>query len=160
MQKLDGLPSMENDMSKIARIPVSPNRVGWPGFASWLRVTHPGAYKAVALRLARDGDLNGLGIVAPTTDPVSTAAATPSMWDKLSATIRDILPQAVQVYSQKKILDMQIKRAEQNLPLYDTAALADASSVKVGVDQSTRNTGLIIAAVVGAALILPKLLRR
>lgn len=160
MTKLDGLPSMENDMSKIARIPVSTRPMGWPGFASWLRATNPTGYKAIAMRLRGDYELQGLGIVAPTADPVATAAATPSLWDKLSSTVRDVLPQLVTAYSQKKILDAQIRRAELGQAPLDTAALADATSIKVGADPATRNTALLIAGGLGLVFLGSKLLGR
>lgn len=146
-------------MSKIARIPVSTLPMGWPGFAQWLRATHPPIYRAVARRIAGDAQLNGLGLVAPAADPVAAAASNPSNWDKLSAFVRDVVPQALQVYSQKKVLDLQLKRVEQGLAPYDTAALADMSSVKVGVDPGTRNTGLIIAGILAAAFVGSKLLK-
>lgn len=140
---------------KLARLPISTDLRGPPGLVRWLRTVHPRVYVALQERVG-----NTLGLVAPTDDPVATAAANPSTGQMIVNTIKDLSTVLLPLYQQNKLLDLQIKRAQQNLPLYDTAALADATSLRVGVDSATRNTGLWIAGGLGAVLLLGMLMRR
>lgn len=127
---------------KIARIPVS-SEAGVPALVRWVKRTHPGIYMELDRKMRRQ--LFGLGLVAPAGDNVQAAAAQPSMWANLTSTLKELVAVAAPVYQQKKIFDMQIKRAEAGQQLLDTSAISDISSVKVGIDSSTRNTALWLA---------------
>lgn len=148
-------------MSKIARLPISTTRVGLPGLIKWVQATHPQVYHAVASRLAVANQLQGVGILDPSTDPVSAAAtSSPGIGAQILDTIKQLIPVAAQTYQQQKLFDLQVKRAQQNLPLYDTSAIADGSAFRVGVDSSTKNTALMIAGLGAAALLLFAVIKR
>jgi hypothetical protein len=146
-------------MSKIARIPVSNLPRGVPGFVKWARATHPDVYRAVGARLAMS-NLRGLGITAPTADPVATAAANPSWGQTILSTFKELATVALPIYQQNKMFDLQLKRAQQGLAPLDTAAIQDSSALRVGVDSATRNTGLMIAGAAVLGLLGFALLRR
>jgi hypothetical protein len=146
-------------MSKIARIPVSSLPPGPVGFVKWLKVAQPPIYRAVAARFAARG-VSGLGLDAPTADPVVAAAAKPGIGQQILDTVKDLVQVGLPLYQQNKLFDLQLKRAQAGLAPLDTAALADASALRVGVDSGTRNTGLIIAGVAAAALLGFALLKR
>jgi hypothetical protein len=133
---------------KVARIPVSSGPKGVPGFVAWVRAAHPTIYRQLAMRL-RGAQLNGLGLVGPSlataADPVAVAAAQPSMAQTILSTVKDLVSVGLPLYQQNKIFDLQLKRAQAGLAPLDSSALADISSVRVGVDAATRNTGLMIA---------------
>lgn len=135
---------------KIARIPVS-SEAGVPALVRWVKRTHPGIYMELDRRM--QGQLMGLGLVAPAGDNVKAAASQPSMWANITSTLKELVAVAAPVYQQKKIFDMQIKRAEAGQQLLDTSAISDISSVKVGMDASTRNTALWIAGALALAFI-------
>lgn len=140
---------------KLARIPVSDLPRGAPGLVRWIKRAHPRVYAALQERVG-----GTLGLVDPASvDPVAAAASNPSTGQMIVNTIKDLVAVGLPLYQQNKLLNLQIKRAEQNLPPLDTAAIADASAFRVGVDASTRNTGLMIAAGLGGVLLLGMLLR-
>lgn len=149
---------------KIARIPINNDLpVGIPGFVRWLRVAQPAVHRALALRLSNASRLNGLGLVGPTaTDAsiVNAAADKPGLAQTIVNTVKDIASTVLPLYQQKKLFDMQLSRAAAGQPMLDAAQLSDASSVKVGVDAGTRNTGLIIAGVLAGGFVLSRLLGR
>ena len=149
---------------KIARIPVADLPRGLPGFVRWLRTAHPNIHRAVGARLAASNQLNGLGLVLPGTDPVAAAAdnaaQNPGVTQTILNTVKELVSVGLPLYQQNKLFELQIKRAQQNLPPLDTQAISDASALRVGVDSGTRNTGLIIAGVGAAALLGYALLRR
>lgn len=147
-------------MSKIARIPISTGPAGVPGLVRWIKRSHPGVYLELGRRLQSAAELNGLGIVAPVADPVQAAVAKPSMWANITNAVKDIVAVGLPLYQQNKLFSLQVKRAEAGQPLLDPAAISDISSVKVGVDSATRNTGLLIVGGVAAVFLLSKLLRR
>lgn len=145
---------------KLSRVSAGSRTTGWSGFSNWLQAKHPQVYREVSRRLTNSGALSGLGFAAPVSDPIVAAAQNPSLLDKITSTIKDVVAVALPAYQQKKIIDVQLARAKQGLDPLNLNELSDLSSVKVGVDSSTRNTGLIIAGVLAAVLIVPKLLRR
>lgn len=146
-------------MSKIARIPLSDGPPGVPGLVRWIKRSHPGVYMELARRLQGAVELHGLGITAPTADPVQAAVAQPSLWQNITNTVKDIVAVGLPLYQQNKIFALQVKRAEAGQPLLDPGAISDISSVKVGVDSATRNTGLLIVGGLGLLWLVPKLLK-
>lgn len=98
-------------------------------FADWLKTSNPDVYEAV-MRSRPDillpefamAGLGGLSDVATDTTPSTD-------WGKLAS---DFLTPLFGVYTQKSLLDINIKRAEQGLPpLTDTSALAPSVNVNL-----------------------------
>jgi len=102
-----------------------------------------------------DYQLDGLAAADTATKPVEKA-----WYEKLL----DLSGPLLQTYQQKKILDLQLERARNNLPPLDTDALA--TKVKVEIDASSAITGALskmavpISIGVAAIFILPKLIGR
>ncbi len=142
-------------MSKIARLPISSTQRGVPGLVRWIKQTHPRMYADLRDRM----DNYGMGLDAPS-PTLAVAAAQPSTAQTILNTVKELLPGALSMYQQNKLFDLQIKRAQQNLPLVDTSAIADASALRFGVDSSTQNTVMIAVGVGAAALLGFALLRR
>jgi len=145
-------------VSKI-RIPVSTLPVGVPGLVRWVKYAHPAIYQKLGARIERNLALQGLGLVAAK-DTVTAAAATPGLGAKIVGALKDLISVGLPLYQQQKVFDLQLKRAAQNLAPLDTAALSEISSVKVGIDAPTRNTGLLVVGGLAAALVGYKLLTR
>lgn len=159
---LDGLPSEERTMSKIARIRVSTLPVGIPGLVEWVKYAHPRVYREFAMRLHDADRVHGLGLVAlpsaSLTAVSQAAAAQPGMAQTIVNTLKDIAATALPLYQQQKLFDLQLKRAANNLAPLDTSTISDISSVKVGIDSNTKNTLLMVAGVGGGILLLSKML--
>lgn len=144
---------------KIARIPVSTLPPGVPGFVQWVKRVHPHVYRAVGNRLAVMNQLQGFGLLDPSKDPVVAAAEKPGVGQQALDIFKQVVEVGIPLYQQQKLFDLQLARARQNLPPLDTTAIADASALRVGVDTGTRNTGLMIAGVLGVAILGFALLR-
>lgn len=148
-------------MSKIARIPVSSGPKGVPGLVRWIKAVHPSIYNGLAQRLATTQVLNGLGLVDSSLTALPTAAADsgkPGIAQTIVNTVSELAKVALPLYQQQKLFDLQVKRAQAGQPMLDASSLSDLSSVKVGVDSSTRNTllygGLALAGVFVALKLL------
>jgi len=76
-------------------------------FVEWLKENDPAIYVVVKKRLEMEKAKNGLGNADETR---------PSIWQTITQTIKDVAPTLVQLPFQKKLLDAQMKRAEQGLP--------------------------------------------
>lgn len=76
-------------------------------FVQWLKENDPALYVVVKKRLEMEKAQNGLGNVDE---------QKPSIWQTITQTIKDVAPTLVQLPFQKKLLDAQMKRAEQGLP--------------------------------------------
>lgn len=145
---------------KIARIPVSTGPKGIPGLVRWIKATHPPIYMGLAQRLSTRGVLNGLGIADSSLTALPTTAADsgkPGIAQTILNTVSELVKVGLPLYQQQKVFDMQLKRAAAGQPMLDTAAVADLSSVKVGVDSATRNTGLMIVGGLAGGFLLYKL---
>lgn len=149
-------------MSKIARIPVSNLPPGVPGLVRWIKRTHPVVYRALDSKVRAVAAMHGLGVADPNAAPGTAIAAadTPGWGATILNTVKELLPTAISTYQQKKVFDLQLRQAAAGKPPLDINALSDASALRLGVDSSTRNTGLIIAGVGAAALLGFALLRR
>ena len=94
-------------------------------FVSWLKREMP---KVWALAKARVGEapagLSGLG-----------QNETETWWQKLTGTVANIGQSVLAYQTQKELLDIQLKRAEQGLPPIETAQYQP--TVRVGVDPET-----------------------
>lgn len=76
-------------------------------FINWLETNDPALYVVIKKRLEIERSKNGLGNVDQTQ---------PSIWQTITQTIKDVAPTLVQLPFQKRLLDAQMKRAEQGLP--------------------------------------------
>lgn len=101
-------------------------------FADWLKVSNPDIYEAVMQSrpdiLMPEFAIAGLGglsdVAQPTTDTIPITD-----WGK---TTIDFLSPLIGVYSQKQLIDVNVKRAEQGLPpLTDTSAFAPTINVNL-----------------------------
>ncbi len=70
-----------------------------------------------------------------------------------------IMSSLTATYQQKQLLDIQIDRARQGLPPMDMSGYTGLG-VNVGVSEGTRQTALIVVAVLAGTYLLPKLLGR
>lgn len=75
----------------------------------------------------------------------------------------DALARVAQTYlladSQRRLLNIQLQRAEQGLPPLNSAQYGIGASVNVGVAPDTQKTLLIGLGILAAVLVLPKLIR-
>ena len=104
-------------------------------FIEWLNAKDPMilrlAKKRYDIKLQRAGvnGLAGLGEDAP--------AKKPSFWETLAETAKSVLPSLVTMPLQKKILDIQIKRADQGLPPLDAAQYVAPIKIQADVSPET-----------------------
>lgn len=149
---------------KILRFPVADLPKGLPGFVRWMKSAHPQVHRAVAARLAANNLLGDLGLTLPGEDPVvnmaDASATKPGIGQQIVNVISDIAKVGLPIYQQQKIFDLQLARMKAGQQPLDTQAISDASALRFGVDSGTKNTGLIIAGILGAAVLGFALLRR
>lgn len=142
---------------------------GIKGYMAWIQSKNPRLFR-VAMERVRNPSLAGLGFsgdAGQVAEAAATAApTTPSVAQKL----RDILLAAGQTYltveqvrAQQKVLDMNLKRAQQglapldvNLPQYGFTG----ASASVGLESGTQKFLLLALAAAGAFYLIPKLIRR
>jgi len=87
--------------------------------------------------------------------PLPTSAASSSIIDTIQQAAAAFLP----LVTQQKLLNINIDRASKGLPPIDTAAYESASQgLNVGINRSTQNTFLMLAAGLGGIFLLSKLL--
>lgn len=68
---------------------------------------------------------------------------------------------ALQIYNQQRLSNINLSRARQGLaPIEAQSVPGLVPTVQVGVDPATRNTGLLVAASIGGAIVLALLMRR
>lgn len=143
------------------------NTTGMKGFLLWLKSAQPRVYNEYTRRM--HAQLAGFGdTTSEIGDPavLATAAPAPASW---VTNIRDILLGASQVYlaktqldTQKKVLDMQLQRAQQGLAPLDINPATYGLQPTVGVGVSNDTKQLLIWGGVGLAAVylLPKLFGR
>lgn len=122
---------------------------GREGFFQWLRDTYPAVYARAGQYVST---LEGLG-----DDTVPTSPTNSDNWASQLATA---LPALASAYNQQRVISLQIDRAKQGLQPLPIDQYTGDASFKAGVDTSTQKTLLMVAGIIGAALILPALLRR
>lgn len=150
-------------------------------FMQWLANEHP----QIASRAASDSGMGMLGEFLPSylTPPKSTdtrteyvtkagavvKSSTPSpatvtqqdnWWQGAVRNISDAIPQLATSYYQTKAISANMRRAEQGLPPVDYSASGPTVNVKAQADPAIMRTVLLAAGVIGAALVLPKLIGR
>lgn len=135
------------------------NARGTKGFLEWMRSNLPRTYAGVKNEFSRVTRLQGLGLIP---DPITTASETApsSSWAK---TLQEVAQVAAQVYltkeqvqAQNRVLNMQLQRAQQNLPPLDINLSQfglPQPSMNVGMDPDTKQF-LMIGGIAAAALFL------
>lgn len=152
--------------------PKAPPRAYPPGIKgvfAWMSARNPQLHSRV-LAVMKSPQMAGLGITSDSAE-VTVAAATPapaspSVLDKL----QQMLTSAGQLYltneqlkQQKKILDMQLQRAQAGLPPLDIDVTKyGLPGPQIGVGLNPQTQTLLIWGAVGLAAVylLPKFLRR
>lgn len=142
------------------------NPRGLRGFFAWIKTTQPRIADAVLAKLGRTSTLAGLGIAAPEAVTTSEKPAAPSTIDK----IKDMILGASQAYlsieqmkAQKKVMDLQLSRAQAGLPPADINMESYGlvgPSVSVGLSPTTRKVLIYGGIGLAAVYLLPKFLRR
>lgn len=129
-------------------------------FLDWMRLRFPAVYEQ--LPIPSD---TGLGLTPLQSAPVS--AAEPSKFNKILSSISSIFTGYTQYRTQKKILDTQLKRASMGLPPLSTGQYAPTMRIAVQPSEaitrslkSGMNVILIGGALLGAFILLPRLLKR
>lgn len=153
-------------MSKIAFInPTRGGARGTKGFLSWLRDKAPHYYRPV-MQEFQNGQLSGLGLVGP--GETEAASETP-LPKSVGDTIKDIIAGLSTAYltktqadAQKKVLDLQIKRAQAGLlPLdIDLQSYTSGPTVNVGMSPEVKQMLIYGGIALAVVILLPKLLKR
>lgn len=140
---------------------------GMRGLFMWMAARQPRLHGKVLARI-RESSLSGMGDTEATlassvtteTGPVNTG---------LADRIKDILLGVSQAYltneqmkMQKKVIDIQIARAQAGLPPIDIdmSKYGVGPQATVGISQDTQRLLLWVAAGLGAVYLVPKLLKR
>lgn len=137
---------------------------GTKGFFQWLQRAMPRVYSDVKREFADSARLSGFGL---STDPIAMSTEAPPS-STLVQTIKDIANVAAQAYltreqlqAQQRILNMQLTRVQQGLPLLDidpTRMGVPQPSVGVGVTSDTKEFLMWGAAGFGLLWLLSKAL--
>lgn len=122
---------------------------GPASLARWIARAHPAALKKAMAANPQLFAAAGLG---------SIAAGAPSLVDKATSIANAVLP-FIQLEAQRKLLKVQVKRAEQGLPPLDTTNIdVPAARAEVDVGPGTRSmvtkVGLGLAALAALWLFL------
>lgn len=155
---------------------------GWPGFFAWVASVSPDMYDYLRVSLPnfvedrqsfRSGApaLGAIDFSWPTPDvqipslsstegqtdstPLPTTTATSQIIDTVKQAAAAFLP----LITQQKLLQINVDRARQGLPPIDTASYESASQgINVGVNRSTQQTLLMLAAGIGAVYLLSQVI--
>jgi hypothetical protein len=151
---------------KILQSSLPGNPRGMRGFFAWLGTKQPGIARAVAERLRDRGTLGDLGITAPAAVTTSQGPVAQTTADK----IKDIVLGVSQAYltyeqmrAQKKVLDLQLQRAQSGQPPLDIDLDRygiPGPSVSVGLSPTTKNLLIYGGVGLAAVYLLPKFLKR
>lgn len=109
-------------------------------FVKWLSKEYPAMSEQLKNRI--DGDL-ALAASDATQKPTG-------IWDSIVGGIKDLAPQYLQFKNQKKIMEMQLKRAKQGLPPLNVEQLAPTVRVQAGLSPDLKRLVLPAMALVGA----------
>lgn len=149
-------------------------------FMRWLAIENP----ALASRINPGMAMNGLADLLPdyltppkdtrteyvtaapgTTAKVTTTAAPAavqaqeSWWQSAVSNITKALPQLATSYAQIRLVNSNLQRAQQGLPPIDPASIAPTVKVQGSLDPTLVRNLAIGAALIGGAILLPKLVR-
>lgn len=95
-------------------------------FAKWLKKRDPFMYR---LAIKRHQLSSGKKIRQKGLSGYDVDEGMSGVWDSIADTIKQIAPTIAQYPYQKKMLNLQLKRAEQGLPPIDTAQYAPAIKI-------------------------------
>lgn len=138
----------ENPATNMAQPPAFARQ----SFVNWLRDWNPNAYQQVESEAPEL--LEGLGAEAAAGVQNAGGSSWADMFLKIAAP-------ALQIYQQRKVMQMQLKRAEQGLPPLPTEQLAPPPmAAKIGLDNSTMKMIGFGAVGLAAIVVLPKLMKR
>lgn len=150
---------------------LNPYSTGMRGFWAWARVNNPRLYAAGLPAMRQRTAMAGLGQTTGTAFNAAVAAdnvgpTSPSIIDK----VKEILMGVSQAYltseqmkAQKKVLDMQLQRAQAGLPPLDINMQQyglTGPSVGVGIESNTLRYLGWGAAALAAVYLIPKFLKR
>lgn len=103
-------------------------------FVEWVRTNQPTLYEATIARI-------GVG-----------ASDQQSWWQSFIGAAKELVPVVVSARSQKRLLDVQMKRAQRGLPPLNTAQIAPTVRVQAGLTPELKKL-LIPAAIIGFGLL-------
>ena len=110
-------------------------------FVEWVRVNQPTLYEATIARV-------GVG-----------AADQQSWWQSFVGAAKELVPVVVSARSQKRLLDVQMKRAQRGLPPLNTAQIAPTVRVQAGLSPDIKRM-LIPVGLAGLGLLLFFMLKK
>lgn len=112
-------------------------------FVDWLRENQPLVYRKAI-------QTTGVGLGA--TDKTN-------WWDSFVGAVKDIVPIVIGARTQKRIINTQMKRAEQGLPPLDVDQMSPTVRVQAGMTPAMKKI-LIPSLAIGAALILFMIMKK
>jgi len=113
-------------------------------FLTWMRLNEPRLYRAAASAAGNNSGLAAQDVGQPSGG---------SWWDSFVGAAKQLVPVAIQARSQKQILDVQLRRAEQGLPPLQTSQIAPTVQVQAGLTPALKKI-LIPALAIGGGLLL------
>lgn len=132
---------------------------GREGFLTWLYNSFPEAYASLEARAPHVLDTGPIGFggddAASPGGAQAAATATPS-WVQ---TIQNIALPALQLYEQKKVVDLQLQRAAAGQRPLDIASYMGDASIRTGLDSSTTKTLYIVLGIGAGVYLLSQVLR-
>jgi hypothetical protein len=149
---------------------LNPYSTGMRGFWAWARVNNPRLYAAGLPAMRSRTAMAGLGITGTAAVAATTADNTGPTPVPIIDKIKEILMGVSQAYltteqmkAQKKVLDLQLQRAQAGLPPLDINMQQyglTGPSVGVGIESNTLKFLGWGAAALAAVYLLPKFLKR
>lgn len=149
---------------------LNPYSTGMRGFWAWARVNNPRLYAAGLPAMRQRTAMAGLGITGTAAVAASSADNTGTTPVPIIDKIKEILMGVSQAYltteqmkAQKKVLDLQLQRAQAGLPPLDINMQQyglTGPSVGVGIESNTLKFLGWGAAALAAVYLLPKFLKR
>lgn len=137
---------------------------GREGFLMWLQQFSPPAAERLLTAAPHLYDLNNqleahLGDVDVGPANVPSAVTTAGAKTDWTTTVKNVLGGILSVYQQKKLVDLQLQRARAGQAPLDLSDYTDDTSLKVGLDKSTRQTafgigGVVLAGIAGLVLFM------
>lgn len=101
-------------------------------FARWVKQNDPFLYQVAVERYKMETGESGLAGIG-------------DFFNSVINTVKEVAPSIVNLQSQKKILDIQLKRAEQNLPPLDTTQYSPVVRIAPEITPETQRAAQEIA---------------
>lgn len=147
------------------KIPPQMYPTGSKGFFAWMKHRNPRLFTAVLDRIRSPGALSGLGL-DPTAGVVLTNSSAPvsSDWaSKLSMIVGEVgkaYLTAEQLRAQRKVMDLQLKRAEAGLAPLDVVDYNLGPTATVGISPDTKSLLIYGAAGLAAVFLISRFIKR